>query len=260
VFVFTQTLINYKVVSLLEETKFNQKISPYVITQKFDFMKKNLLSLILLTLAICCTSCDWFDSNKEPDNEIGGSSNIAINTVGNTFSSSISVDGKYVTTDASIKIIESVNGVNTMEFKVDLSKVPSLAGLNAIIPGNLKDSSGKLNFTTKVKMTDEGILDYSNSDEAPFVAVRYDSKVGDKYTLTKSNGETITRTVVRKSTTDDYYWGGMIIKTIDVEQTDCYPGIKKYQYFFNHKFGVVGVVITTEDGSELRLGFVPTTY
>lgn len=223
-------------------------------------MKKNLFSFIILALAICCTSCNWFDSNNGPANELGGDSKIAINTVGNKFTPSISVDGKYVSAESSIKIIESVNGLNTIEFKVDLTKVPSLAGLNSIIPSNLKGSDGKLNFTTKVKMTDEGILDYSNSDQAPFVAVKYDSNVGDKYTLKKSSGETITRTVVRKSTTDDYYWGGMIIKTIDVEQTDCYPGIKKYQYFFNHKFGVVGVAITTEDGSVLRLGFVPTTY
>lgn len=223
-------------------------------------MKTNLTFLCIIALAFFNTSCDSFGLSGGTKNELNGVTDIAINTVGNTFASSIQIGSKYVNAESSIKIIKSESGVNTFEIKVDLTKDASLASINALIPSNLKDSNGKLNFTTKVKMTDEGILDFSNSDDAPFIAIKYDSEVGDKYVLKKSNGETITRTVVRKSTEDDYYWGGMIIKTIDVEQEQCYPGFKKYQYFFNHKFAIVGVVITAEDGSILRLGFVPASY
>lgn len=223
-------------------------------------MKSLIPFFLIIISALINTSCGSFGVTNETTNELDGNSNIAMNTVGNKFTSSISIDGKYVNIEPSVKIIESVGGVNTIEFKVDLTKDASLAGFNSIIPNNLKDSEGKLNFTTQVKITDEGILDYSNSDQAPFVAIKYDSEVGDKYILEKSNGETLTREVVRKSTEDDYYWNGMIIKTIDVVQEQCYPGIKKYEYFFNHKFGVVGVAITTEDGSVLRLGFVPLNY
>ena len=71
-----------------------------------------------------------------------------------------------------------------------------------------KDASGNLNYDMKVKMTDEGLLDYTNIDHKPFVLVRYDAAVGDKYTLDLSDGTTMTREVVKKSTTDDYGWGG----------------------------------------------------
>jgi hypothetical protein len=222
---------------------------------------KTLLFLILFSAsAIFYSSCDLLGLTKEKDTELNGDTNIALNTVGNQFSPTIIVNGNSITSDATIKITKSENGVNTVEFKADLSKTPAFSGLNSIIPATLKDASGKVNFTTKVKMTDEGILDYSNSDNSPFVAVRYDGNVGDKYSLTKSDGKTSTRTITQKSTTDDYAWGGMLIKTIKVEQIPSFPGIKKYEYWFNHRFGLVGVVITAQDNSQLSFKFSPTNY
>jgi hypothetical protein len=223
-------------------------------------MKTILFLLLFTSSAMVFLSCDQLGLTKEKDSELNGNTSIPINTVGNQFSPVIIIDGASVASDATIKITNSVNGENTIEFKADLSKTPALSRLNSIIPANLKDSNGKVNFTTRVKMTDEGILDYSNSDNAPFVAVRFEGNVGDTYTLSKSDGKTSTRTITQKSTTDDYAWGGMLIKIIKVEQVPSFPGVKKYEYWFNHKFGLVGVVITAEDNSKLSFKFTPTNY
>ena len=131
------------------------------------------------------------------------------------------------------------------------SKLP--ANVAQIVGAGAKDASGNLNYDLKVKMTDEGILDYTNKDQKPLVLVRYDASVGDKYTLDKSDGTTITREVVSKSTTDDYFWGGMLIKTINVQQDSRIPGIKKIEYIANHKFGLVGIKVYMEDGTTSQI-------
>lgn len=219
--------------------------------------KRNYLLIVLL---IAATSCSLIDSEISSDT-LKGSTNIPMNTVGNTFTSiGMKANGAWIDSNPSIQITKSENGVNTVKIVADFSKDPKLAAFNKLIPSNLKDAQGRINFETKVKITDQGWLDYSNSEGAPLVAVNYDSKVGDKYTLTKANGGTIVREVTEKSTTDDYSYGFMNIKIIKVEQATSFPGLKKYVARFNHKFGLVGIEIIAEDGSSLSTQFSPTTY
>lgn len=127
-----------------------------------------------------------------------------------------------------------------------------------MIPANLKDATGKLNTTVKYKNTSEGILDYTNKDGKPFVIVNYSSNVGDKYTLTKSDGNTITRTVTAKSETDDYPVSGgfMLIKTMKVEQDSRIPGVTKIVYITNHKFGLVAIQVFMDDGTSSKISFM----
>jgi len=214
-------------------------------------MKK---SLFILAIAIAILSCKKSDSSLD-SGSIGGSTNIPINTVGNTFSNSVVVGSSAYS--GTITISDVTNGVSTVKFKSAIpTNIPILQGIKA----KYKDASGNLVCEGKFKMTDQGILDYNNKDHKPFLLVNYNSNVGDKYTLVKSDGTKITREVVRKSTTDDFYWGGMIIKTIDVEQTSNIPGVKKITYFSNHKFGLVAVRVEMEDGSKPQLNLVPKTY
>ena len=221
----------------------------YIYKKPFT-MKTTYLLVVLFFLVL--TSCDWFDSANKADDSgtIGGSSSISVNTVGNTFLNSVQINGISFAANSSITVTKVENGVATIGVK---SKLPANNALVNLIAAKYKDASGNLDCTGKVKMTDEGILDYTNKDEAPFVLVKYDAKVGDKYVLEKSDGSKITREVVRKSTADDYYWGGMMIKTIDVEQDSRIPGIKKIVYFTNHKFGLVGVRLYMEDGTTSQL-------
>jgi hypothetical protein len=90
--------------------------------------------------------------------------------------------------------------------------------------------------------------------------VKYDCNVGDTYKLTKSDGTTITRTVTQKSTTDDFYYGGILIKTMTIEQDSRIPGIKKIIYKVNHKFGLVYLTAVAEDGSSIGGYLSPTNY
>ena len=128
--------------------------------------------------------------------------------------------------------------------------------LTNLIPASYKDAAGNLNVTGKFKNTSEGILDYTNSDSKPFVLVNYSSNVGDKYVLHKSNGQTITRTVTAKSTTDDYPYGMLMIKTMTVEQDSRISGISKIRYYANHKFGLVGIEFVMEDGTVTKLSIM----
>lgn len=209
-------------------------------------------TLLLVVVMLLFTSCDWFDFGKKSNDSssIGGSSDISINTVGNTFSSSIKIGGVPYSGNSSIKITSIEDGVATIHLN---SKLPSTLPVTSLIGSSAKDASGNLNYDLKVKMTDEGILDYTNKDHEPFVLVKYDAKVGDTYTIEKSDGVTITRKVVSKSTTDDYYWGGMLIKTINVEQDSRISGIKKIEYIANHKFGLVAIRFYLEDGTTSQI-------
>lgn len=217
-------------------------------------MKKHFLffaSVLLLT------SCDWLDFGKksESSDSIGGSTNIAINTVGNTFANSVSVGMAAYT--GSIAVTSVTDGVTTVRCQ---GKIPSGYPILQTIKSKYKDASGNFVFDGKFKITDEGILDYNNTEQKPFVLVKYDAKVGDKYTLEKSDGTTIVREVVRKSTADDFLWNGMLIKTIDVETVVNAPGVKKVICFTNHKFGLVAVRVEMEDGSKPQLNLVPSKY
>jgi hypothetical protein len=214
--------------------------------------------IILSVFAIAVASCSSFDLFNSSSSSIGGSTDIPINTVGNNFSPSVYLGtGSFYTGTTSILISEINDGVATIHFTAALpTNQPILNGIKS----KYLDSKGNLDCEGTFKMTDKGILDYNNIDHEPFVLVKYDAKVGDKYTLKKSNGETITREVVRKSSEDDFYWGGMIIKTIDVEQDSRIPGVEKLEYFTNHKFGLVAVKVYLEDGTFSQLNLYPTNY
>jgi hypothetical protein len=116
-----------------------------------------------------------------------------------------------------------------------------------------------VNHTVEGKITDKGIYDYvySNGDtKKPFTLVKFDAEVGDKWTF-KVGNQTVTREVVRKSTTDDTYYGFYLVKTIDVEETiptgtvvnGSTVQVKKILWKFNHKFGFVAATITKTDNS-----------
>jgi hypothetical protein len=212
-------------------------------------------TFLLLAFVLVFTSCKKQDSNDNSSSSISGTSSIPINTVGNTFTNSVVVGTSSY--QGTISITKVTDGVATVQFKSAIpSNIPILQGIKP----KYKDASGNLVCEGKFMMTDAGILDYNNKDHKPFVLVKYDANVGDKYTLQKSDGTTIVRQVVRKSTTDDYYWNGMIIKTVDVEQSSNIPGVKKITYFSNHKFGLVAVRVEMEDGSKPQLSLVPKTY
>lgn len=222
---------------------------------------KQLIYLAILFI-LTTTSCEQLGIGDSKDaSELKGSTNIPLNTVGNEFSTiGFSVNGIWVDFNPTMKITKSENGVNTIKINADLSTNSTLSKLNKLIPSNLKDAQGRVNLEMKVKVTDEGWLDYSNVDQEPCVLVRYDDNVGDKYTVTTSSGTKIEREITYKSKDDDYAYGMMEIKVIKVEQETSFPGIQKYVMYFNHKFGFVGFEIVAEDGTTLKTSILADQY
>lgn len=212
---------------------------------------------LLIAIFVILTSCNWLDSEgkSEDSTSIGGSTSIPINTVGNTFANSVKVGMSSYT--GSISITNVTDGVATVKCQ---AKIPTNYPILQTINSKYKDASGNFVFEGKFKITDEGILDYNNKDKKPFVLVKYDANVGDKYTLERTDGTKIVREVTRKSTSDDFYWNGMLIKTVDVETVVNVPGVKKVICFTNHKFGIVAVRVEMEDGSKPQLDLVPSKY
>jgi len=217
---------------------------------------KKILFLFMASVTMLY-SCKKDSTNSD---ELGGDTNIPLNTVGNTFSPTVYVNGNYVNIISDIKIIKSVNGVNTIKIIADLSQSSTLSSFNNLIPSSMKDSLGRVNLTANFRMTSTGMQDWANNDNKAFIAVKYEGNVGDQYVMKKSNGNTITRSITQKSTTDDFGYAFYLIKTITVEQNTFIPGIKKYIAKFNHKFGLVYFEIQAEDGSVGSSYIFPQNY
>lgn len=200
-------------------------------------MKLKILSHSLLA----CTfffilSCDLTDSD-----DLGGSQS-EMGETGNTFSTSSSLPGA---SNASATITELNNGVSTLTYSVSvtnnsyLSLIQSLSGPS--VSGNTVTGEGKYRFTS------EGIE--AVYDDGTLTLVDYGAKVGDVYTCTHGNAN-IKREVTEVATEDDFFWGGMMIKTIEVEETGRgIPGVSKIVYRYNHKFGLVNAKAFFEDGT-----------
>ena len=100
--------------------------------------------------------------------------------------------------------------------------------------------------TLKIKATSEGFESIQGFD--PGILVKFDSEVGDKYNTAWGN----VRTVTHKSTTNDYYWDGMNIKVLKVEEPKSSNGVSKIIYYANHNWGIVGVEFVFETGNSLK--------
>jgi len=113
------------------------------------------------------------------------------------------------------------------------------------------------------KVTDKGIYDYvySNGDKnKPFTLVKFDAKVGDQWEF-KVGTQTVVRKVTHVSTDNDTYYGMLMIKTIDVEETiptglqvkGAASPFTKILWKFNHKFGFIMAFGTKTNGTTVNL-------
>jgi hypothetical protein len=141
------------------------------------------------------------------------------------------------------------------------SKITIESNSNGMVIGSYT-FNGKT-YTLEGKITEDGIYDYvySNGDKnKPFTMVRFDAKVGDKWEF-KVGNQTVVRKVVHKSTEDDTFYGWLMIKTIDVEETipsgvqvkGAASPFTKILWKFNHKFGFVMATGTKTNGTVVNL-------
>lgn len=221
-------------------------------------MKTRLIVTLLLAAALGACS----QSATEGPNDLGGDTNIPLNSIGNDFSPSVSLGGNYLSIPDTMYITKNENGFITYKVWADLSGYPQL---KAILPASRLDGQGNLNTEIHLKVTSEGIQDYRLADSdwsKPFTVVKYDCAVGDSYTFTPAGGATVTRTVTQKSTTDDFGYGFFLIKTNTTDETPVndLPGVTKIKYVTNHKFGLVQVVISLANGTDLKITLWPRFY
>ena len=216
---------------------------------------KNLLYSIVLAFGVVMSSCSSDESASSGGNSLSGDANIAMNTVGNVFSlGDIQVGSTPVPCDGKMTIVSNEGGVITAKLEVStqsLKQVPAFATILAGVQPQHLDPDGNISTELKFKSTSEGILDYANMDEKPHMLIRYADGVGTEYTITKSSGRKLTRRIVAKSSEDDFPYGFMYIKTTTVESDINTGGIRKAVYRANHKFGIVYVELTLEDGSTM---------
>lgn len=196
-------------------------------------MKFNTISVLILS-AVVMASC-----KKDSVDTLGGSQS-AMGLVNATVSSS----------SAAVAGVSSITGRVTSLSDGISSFSGSAVITNATIKNIMSNWSGAVingnNVTVsdvKVKFTTEGIESIQPLE--PGVIVNFNSEAGDSYK--GSNGAV--RTVVSKSTTDDYAWGMMNIKVMKVEENVNKLGVKKIAYYANHKWGLVAVEFTFDDNS-----------
>lgn len=206
--------------------------------------------LLLIPALVMCFSCSKKSDTPVDPNTLGGDANLPENVVGYTYTATTDVPG---VTPTLVKVVGNDNGIVSLQIKANITS--SGNSFTNLIPAAGKNSDGNVDFIGKYKNTTEGILDYFDKDGKPFLLVKYAGNVGDKYSIKKSNGSTVTRTVVSKSVNDDFYWNGMYIKVIKVEQDSNIPGLSKIQFVANHNFGLVAMIITLEDGTSKKINF-----
>jgi hypothetical protein len=205
-------------------------------------MKNLLLLLFSITLIVLCASCEKL-FNKEDPNELNGNQS-PMGEVGTTVESgSYEIAG---VSNFSASVISLKSGVSSYSGSATC-KNTFLKSLVSNIPG-VSVVGDKITATNiEFKSTDEGI-EFKTGPSAG-IWVKYDSNVGDTYPI-GSTGEK--RTVVAKTGIDDYPYGFMLIKVVQVEENPKMfksAGITKITYVANHKYGLVGVNFAFDDAT-----------
>lgn len=208
-------------------------------------MKKLVTMLTFFFIGILSVSCDD-SSDNDPNVLTGSQSDMGLVGV-DVSSSSIEIAG-VGNFSAEVESLE--NGISSYTAQANVSN-SLLKNMISNFPGVVIDGNTVSIDNFQIQQTTGGIK--CMTGPLAGVLVNYDSAVGDTYTTTTSGK---VRTVVSKSTEDDYPYGFYLIKTIQVESTlgnsVGIAGVNNITYIANHKFGMVGVKVDFEDGTSAK--------
>ena len=206
-------------------------------------MKKVLILVYSIAFLLLCFSCeDLF--NKEDPTKLNGDQSPMGELGVEVSSTTAEVAG---VSNCAASVVTLKDGVSTYSGSATV-KNELLKNILASVPGITINGDKVTASNFDFKLTNEGFECLTGPGAG--ILVKYDSNVGDTYPI-GSTGKV--RTVVAKTGEDDYPYGFMLIKVLQVEENPSYlkssTGVSKITYVANHKFGLVGVKILLEDGS-----------
>ena len=205
-------------------------------------MKKITTYLLTISTLLILTSCDLL--KKDDTSKLTGGA-APIGAVGVTFStSSVAIAGVSnfsATTSTQQGDLSTYNA----QFSTSNTVIKNLA-MN--LPGVTVNGSTVTGNNIQFRNTVDGIE--LKTGPSAGVIVNYNSSVGDTYAIGSTGA---VRTVVSKTEVDDYPYGLLYIKVVKVEEVPSYlksaTGVRKITYIANHKFGLVGFLVTMDDGT-----------
>lgn len=217
-------------------------------------MKTQRAAYFLLTAAILLglSSCDILGGSDSSGTDPIGGDPSPIGMVGNTFRTNISG-----VQDIGIQVTQQSGAVSTLSYTASFQDATLLPLASAIMgsSGTMQVNGNTITGTRKFRMTTKGVQDVFD-DGSVLTIVEYKAKKGDTYKK-KMDGKEINRTVTKVSSDDDFPYAFFLIKVVKVEETGLQiPGISKVVYYGNHRFGMVGMDVVFEDGSEKKMNFI----
>ena len=190
-------------------------------------MKKLLLFLLTVPVILLAASCNKISSisgDQDSKGEVG-------TTLKGDFAGASNID---------VSVTKLKNGVSTVEGTFTMTDDRYMKIIKQL-PKQFEVNGDKVTIKNiKYRATEDGVENLSGIYDG--VLVKYKAKVGDTY---NSGGK-----VTHVSEDNDFQWGSMKIKFVEVENTKKkLDGVKKVTYWGNHRFGIVAVETEFEDGT-----------
>jgi hypothetical protein len=210
-------------------------------------MKKIVLVLMYLVpmFGFLVMSCGTNSDSSSGTDPLGGEMSV-MGEPGNTFD----IPGFSGTTERTAEVITRDGNVSLIRASAKVTNPNLLNIVQELDVEGLEVNGDRVTYDLKARITSQGIQNVSHDNSRSLTLVDYDAKVGDSYKGKISLGE-VTRNVTKVSSEDDFFWGFMYIKTIEVEERNQIPGVSKVVYHTNHRFGLVAADVYYEDGSTM---------
>ena len=240
---------------------------------------------IVLMLMLFVVSCS---DNAIGPNDIGGEVTLELTEPGNNFPISINwgvpydprfesfkdstfvlsrdngivtFRGRYTFDSSLVRAVDTILGLHTIPEPIKRVAIDTYLNRYGAVLDTTDKKNIKLTVDFKAKITSDGIAEFFSSKgdiSRPRTVVKYAWNVGDSYSFKDDYGVEKTRTVIAKSTTDDYPVAFWRIKVTQVEETIIDdPLISSIKYIGNHKFGLVGLHVVSKQNKSMNLTVFP---
>lgn len=210
-------------------------------------MKKNILKTgaIFISAIMAFSSCSLIGGDDKP---LGGDPS-PIGEVNTTFGVTGVPSG---VADAEAVVTAQNGDISTITYSATITNPAVLDMVTAM--SDVTVSGNRVSVSRDYRITTKGFQ--SVYEEGNLTIMDFDAKEGDSYSL-KHNGKNLVRKVTKVSKEDAYEWAFFLIKTIHVQETGRgIPGVSKIEFIGNHKWGMVGLKLYFEDGTDQTFGII----